>query len=107
VNTTISVELPDSTTLDEDDGVSACALECVATTVTELTLAVPGTYMLEDHHITRLEKGAFAHLRVDGPDNLPLFEQNYHHDASGTAVTQEPAQPFTLTEEPLPNTTDP
>jgi hypothetical protein len=29
---------------------------------------VVGTYMLEDHHISRLEKGAFAHLRVDGAD---------------------------------------
>ena len=60
-------------------------------TLTELTLAVPGTYMLEDHHISRLEKGAFAHLRVDGADNLPLFQQNYHHDAPGVAHHPGPA----------------
>jgi hypothetical protein len=63
---------------------------------------VPGTYMLEDHHISRLEKGAFAHLRVDGADNLPLFEQNYHHAAPASPLTQEPPQSFTITTEPLP-----
>jgi nitrite reductase (NO-forming) len=70
-------------------------------TMTELTLNVPGMYMLEDHHITRLEKGAFAHLNVQGNDNPTLFEQNAHQDA-GTPVLTAPANPFSVTEEPQP-----
>jgi nitrite reductase (NO-forming) len=70
-------------------------------TETDLTLTVPGQYMMEDHHITRLEKGAFAHLDVQGNDNPAEFEQNAHQDA-GTPVPAAPASPFTITEEPLP-----
>jgi nitrite reductase (NO-forming) len=70
-------------------------------TMTELTLSVPGLYMMEDHHITRLEKGAFAHLDVQGNDNPTEFEQNAHHDA-GTPVPAAPASPFSITEEPTP-----
>ena len=51
--------------------------------MTELMLRVPGMYMLEDHHITRLEKGASADFHVDGPDNPTLFQQNYR-DTSNT-----------------------
>ena len=46
-------------------------------TMTELTVRVPGMYMLEDHHITRLEKGASADFHVLGPENPTLFQQNY------------------------------
>ena len=70
-------------------------------TMTELTLTVPGTYMMEDHHISRLEKGAFAHLRVQGADNPTEFEQNAHHDAS-TPLPAAPQTPVLITEEPLP-----
>ncbi|HEY1296166.1 MAG TPA: copper-containing nitrite reductase [Chloroflexota bacterium] len=70
-------------------------------TITELTLTVPGTFMMEDHHITRLEKGAFAHLQVQGADNPAEFEQNAHHDA-GTPVRAAPQSPFSITEERLP-----
>jgi nitrite reductase (NO-forming) len=66
-------------------------------TMTELTLRVPGMYMLEDHHITRLEKGAFADLHVEGPDNPLLFQQNYHDPAPATTG----ASPFSISEEPL------
>jgi len=72
-------------------------------TMTELQVTVPGTYMLEDHHITRLEKGAFAHLRISGPDNLAEFEQNVHHATpEGAPVAQSPGPPFTITQEPAP-----
>ena len=69
-------------------------------TETDLTMTVPGTYMMEDHHITRLEKGAFAHLDVQGNDNPVEFEQNAHHDAA-TPVPAAPQRPFSITEEPL------
>jgi nitrite reductase (NO-forming) len=72
-------------------------------TMTELKLTVPGTYMLEDHHITRLEKGAFAHLRVSGADNPSEFQQNVHHtEVSSTPATQSPDPPFQITQEPAP-----
>jgi nitrite reductase (NO-forming) len=71
-------------------------------TMTELTLSVPGTYMMEDHHITRLEKGAFAHLQVQGADNPTEFQQNVHHVDSGTPITELPSKLFEVTEEPPP-----
>src|SRR5258708_4889607 len=66
-------------------------------TMTELTLTVPGPYMLEDHHITRLEKGAYAHLHVQGDENPSEFEQNPHHTSG--ALT-EPTPLYAVTEEP-------
>lgn len=68
-------------------------------TMTEFTTSVPGLYMMEDHHINRLEKGAFAHFVVQGPDNPDVFEQDAHHDA-GTPIPAPPANSFTITEQP-------
>jgi hypothetical protein len=48
-----------------------------------------------------LEKGAFAHLEVQGPDNPSEFEQDVHHDA-GTPVPTAPVTPFSISEERLP-----
>jgi nitrite reductase (NO-forming) len=42
-------------------------------TMVELTMDVPGAYMIEDHHITRLEKGAWAHFNVEGADQPAIF----------------------------------
>jgi nitrite reductase (NO-forming) len=42
-------------------------------TMVEFKAEVPGMYMIEDHHITRLEKGAWAHLVVDGPEQPDIF----------------------------------
>ena len=53
----------------------------------ELKLSAPGHYMIEDHHITRLEKGAMAHLEVDGDANPAVFE---HVPAGGSGQTGEP-----------------
>ena len=43
-------------------------------TMVELQLDAPGQYMIEDHHIARLEKGAWAHFIVDGPDRPDVFQ---------------------------------
>ena len=42
-------------------------------TITELTFEVPGTYILVDHALTRLERGLVGHLLVEGPDNPEVF----------------------------------
>jgi nitrite reductase (NO-forming) len=42
-------------------------------TMVELRLDVPGAYMIEDHHITRLERGAWAHFVVEGPEQPGIF----------------------------------
>jgi hypothetical protein len=53
----------------------------------ELKLSVPGHYMIEDHHITRLEKGAMAHLEVEGDAHPAVFE---HVPTGGSGHTDEP-----------------
>ncbi len=40
----------------------------------ELKFDAPGRYMIEDHHITRLEKGAMAEILVEGPENTDVFQ---------------------------------
>jgi nitrite reductase (NO-forming) len=42
-------------------------------TMAEMQLSVPGHYMIEDHHITRLEKGAMADFEVEGDTNPDVF----------------------------------
>jgi nitrite reductase (NO-forming) len=42
-------------------------------TMAELKLDAPGHYMIEDHHITRLEKGAMADFNVEGDANPDVF----------------------------------
>jgi nitrite reductase (NO-forming) len=39
----------------------------------ELRFDAPGHYMIEDHHITRLQKGAMADIEVDGPEQPDVF----------------------------------
>ena len=56
-------------------------------TMAELKLSVPGHYMIEDHHITRLEKGAMAHLEVEGDAHPAVFE---HVPTGGSGHTDEP-----------------
>jgi nitrite reductase (NO-forming) len=43
-------------------------------TMASMKLSVPGHYMIEDHHITRLEKGAMANFEVEGEQNPAVFE---------------------------------
>lgn len=42
-------------------------------TIVEFTLEVPGNYILVDHSLGRLAKGAAAILHVEGPDNYEVF----------------------------------
>lgn len=44
-------------------------------TVVEFALEVPGTYILVDHALSRLERGLAGHLIVEGPDNLGVFSE--------------------------------
>jgi nitrite reductase (NO-forming) len=46
-----------------------------AATMVELSLDAPGMYMIEDHHMSRMQKGAQAFLMVDGPDNPAVFRR--------------------------------
>jgi len=43
-------------------------------TVAELTARVPGTYMLVDHALSRVERGLAGHLIIDGPANPQIFQ---------------------------------
>lgn len=42
-------------------------------TVTDFKLEVPGTYILVDHALSRLERGLVGHLIVEGEDNPEVF----------------------------------
>jgi nitrite reductase (NO-forming) len=44
-----------------------------AATMVELGVQVPGTYLLVDHALSRLRKGAAGHLVVEGEDNPDIF----------------------------------
>lgn len=43
-------------------------------TIADITFEVPGTYVLVDHALSRLEKGLVAHLKVDGPEHPAIFD---------------------------------
>jgi nitrite reductase (NO-forming) len=45
-------------------------------TMAELTFDAPGHYMIEDHHIVRLEKGAMADIEVEGAETPEIFQPN-------------------------------
>ncbi len=42
-------------------------------TIVELTLQVPGRYMLVDHSLSRMERGLSGYLLVDGPNAPDIF----------------------------------
>lgn len=44
-------------------------------TMVELKVEVPGTYLLVDHALARLERGLVGHLKVEGPENPELFRE--------------------------------
>jgi nitrite reductase (NO-forming) len=53
-------------------------------TIAEITLEVPGTYVLVDHALSRVEKGLVGHLEVDGPENPSIFDAGAtRHTAMG------------------------
>ena len=43
-------------------------------TIVEFKLDVPGSYLLVDHALARMSKGAWAVLEVDGPENPDVFK---------------------------------
>ena len=50
-------------------------------TITEFGLEVPGNYILVDHALSRLDRGAWGTIKVEGPENKEIFD--------GVADTQE------------------
>ena len=54
-------------------------------TIVEFTVEYPGTYILVDHSLGRLTKGAVGMLEVEGPANAEVFEviQSPGHAAAG------------------------
>jgi nitrite reductase (NO-forming) len=44
-------------------------------TMAELKLEVPGTFLLVDHAISRVYKGAIGHLVVEGADQPDIYTQ--------------------------------
>lgn len=43
-------------------------------TIAEFGLEVPGNYLLVDHALSRLDRGAWGVLRVSGEENKPVFD---------------------------------
>jgi nitrite reductase (NO-forming) len=54
-------------------------------TVVEFTVDYPGSYILVDHSLGRMTKGAVGILEVEGPANAEVYEvlQSPGHDAAG------------------------
>ena len=43
-------------------------------TIADIKFEVPGTYVVVDHALSRLEKGLAGFIKVDGPDNPAVFK---------------------------------
>lgn len=43
-------------------------------TITEFGLEVPGNYILVDHALSRLDRGAWGTIKVEGPENKEIFD---------------------------------
>lgn len=43
-------------------------------TIVEFKLRAPGTYLLVDHSLARLQKGALGMIEVEGPENAEVFK---------------------------------
>jgi nitrite reductase (NO-forming) len=52
-------------------------------TIVEFKLHVPGTYLLVDHSLARLQKGALGMLEVEGPENVKVFQSVKMGSSSG------------------------
>lgn len=42
--------------------------------IADVTFEVPGTYVIVDHALSRVEKGLAAHIRVEGPEDPAVFK---------------------------------
>src|SRR3546814_10479323 len=54
-------------------GVQTCALPI--SVIADVTFEVPGTYVLVDHALSRVEKGLAAYIEVEGPENPEVFRE--------------------------------
>ena len=43
-------------------------------TITDFGLEVPGNYILVDHALSRLDRGAWGTIKVEGPENKEIFD---------------------------------
>ena len=43
-------------------------------TITEFGLEVPGNYILVDHALSRLDRGAWGIIKVEGAENKEIFD---------------------------------
>ncbi|MCA9847661.1 MAG: nitrite reductase, copper-containing [Dehalococcoidia bacterium] len=55
------------------EGVQTVSVPPGAATMVEFALQVPATYLLVDHALSRLTKGAAGHLVVEGPEDPDIF----------------------------------
>jgi len=44
-------------------------------TIADVTFEVPGTYVIVDHALSRVEKGLAAHIKVEGLENPEIFRE--------------------------------
>lgn len=56
------------------DDVQTVSVAPGGATIAELSFEVPGTYIIVDHALSRVEKGLAGHIKVDGPENLTIFD---------------------------------
>lgn len=52
-------------------------------TITEFGFDVPGKYILVDHALSRLDRGAWGTIVVDGPENKEIFDGVVSRDNAG------------------------
>jgi nitrite reductase (NO-forming) len=50
--------------------------------IADVTFEVPGTYVIVDHALSRVEKGLAAYIVVDGPENPEIFNANPHEQVT-------------------------
>lgn len=42
--------------------------------IVDFALQIPGTYMLVDHALARMDRGAYGNLKVTGPENTEIYD---------------------------------
>lgn len=50
-------------------------------TIVDFKLQVPGTFILVDHALARLDRGAYGNLKVTGPEDLQIFKGELSNSA--------------------------
>jgi nitrite reductase (NO-forming) len=50
--------------------------------IVDFKLEVPGTYVIVDHALSRVEKGGAGHIIVEGPDNPTIFKEGIDRKVS-------------------------